>query len=77
MSEKRSPEAIARRNAKKNARRAAKRAERRTAAIASLQCSVSKTSPEYRRRLPVFQESSKDKLRSILTQAVLNTGGRV
>lgn len=66
-----SPEAIARKNAKKRAARAAQRA-------ASVECIpdfISKTHPTYRRRLPPVPDMiEKSELRAFLAQAVRNTG---
>ncbi|MGB6080257.1 MAG: hypothetical protein WBF99_12435 [Xanthobacteraceae bacterium] len=55
---------------------ARKRAKKRAAKQVEFKQPISKTSPEYRKiRFPKFDEGSKSELRSILTQAVLNTGG--
>lgn len=68
-----SPEAIAR----KNARKRRLRAEKRAALMASIKRPESKTSPEYRRRLPPAPMMTKQQMRDQLRQAVLNTGGRL
>lgn len=66
-----SPGAIAR----KNARKRKLRAEKRAAVLASLKRPESKTSPEYRRRLPPAPLLTKQQMHDQLRQAVLNTGG--
>lgn len=66
-----SPEAIARKRRNDQLKRVARRAKN------SLTIPVSKTSPEYRRKLPKAPVLSKEQMRQQITQAVLNTGGRV
>lgn len=68
----RSPEAIARKNAKKRTARAAERA----AVATPLPTGVSKTDPAYRRRMPLVppMDLPADR-RAFLRQAVLNTPG--
>jgi hypothetical protein len=68
----RSPEAIARKNAKKRDARLAQRA----ATASPLPVGLSKTDPAYRRRLPpVPYMDLPSERRNFLRQAVLNTPG--
>jgi hypothetical protein len=70
----RSPEAVARKNAKKRASRAA---EKMAALVSSaIPAGISKTHPSYRRRVPPvpYMDLPSDR-RNFLRQAVLNTSG--
>lgn len=68
----RSPEAIARKNAKKRVARLAERA----ATASPLPLGISKTDPAYRRRMPpVPHMDLPSDRRNFLRQAVLNTPG--
>lgn len=64
-----SPEAVAR----KNARLREKRAAKRKALVASFKRQVSKTSPEYRRQFVAPLDMTKGELRALIAQAVQNT----
>lgn len=70
----RSPEAIARKNAKRRAARAAARGNTPPRS-GPYSPKISKTSPEWRRRVSAPQNMTKGELHALLAEAVRNTVG--
>lgn len=61
------------RRVRDRAKKARKKAKHRAEKLSALV--FSKTSPEYRKKLPALPEMTKNELRAMIAQAVVNTAG--